>query len=382
MSEIDKKKIIDLRQNIHRFPEKSRKQKKTIDRIKQFIKLHKPDKIYEDIIENGIAFEYTGKTKGSTILFHTEINAQLIVENSKLPYRSANQGISHAEGNDGHIAILAGLAAFLSQNKPEKGRVILLFQPETELFQDKQNFIDNKEFKKINPDYVFGLHNLPGFPLNQIIIKKNNFTTSTTGIKIQFASMQLTSIKTPVILINKITEIINFLQFDINEFIQNYFSNVKIAITKIKYGHTNLRYQANEAEILLSIQSNNNKEKEKIISKIKKKLKDFSIENKLQVFISATEDIPEIINNRVCIDIVEQAAKENELEIKQIEKPINITKDFSFLTLKFKGAYFGIGAGIDSPKLYTTNYNFPNKIIISGIKMLYSISKNLTQKNI
>ena len=377
MKAIDNKKIIDLRQNLHRFPEKAGQYKKTLDRIKQYIKLQEPDKIYEDIIENGIAFEYSGSTKGNTIIFHTEISAQSIIEDSKLPYRSANKGISHAEGNDGHIAILAGLASFLNKNKPEKGRVILLFQPENEIFQNKQNFIDNKKFKQIKPDYVFGLQNLAGFPLNQIILKKNNFSTSTTGVVIKFSTLSGVSPKN-CNLINKISEIISFLQFDLVEFIQNYSFDVNIAITKINYGHLNLRYRANDAKLILSIQASSNKEKEKIITKIEKKLEEFSIENKLQVGIDCTEDIPEISNNRVCLDIVEQAAKENNFETKFIEKPIKLTKDFGFLTLKYKGAFFGIGAGKDSPNLYSTNYNFPNKIIIPGSEMLYSISKNLT----
>jgi metal-dependent amidase/aminoacylase/carboxypeptidase family protein len=55
--------------------------------------------------------------------------------------------------------------------QPKTGRVILLFQPAEEDEWCAKVFSDTK-FAAFNPDYVFALHNLPGYPKNQIIVKK------------------------------------------------------------------------------------------------------------------------------------------------------------------------------------------------------------------
>ena len=375
---LDKKKIIDLRQNLHKLPEISGSEKNTLARIKKFIKNYNPDKTYNILNDTGIAFEFFGEERGNTIVFHAPIHAQHINEETELPYRSVIPNISHKIGNDGHIAILCGLSEMLNQKKLKKGRIILLFHSKEDVFVPTENFLDDKIFKKINPDYIFGFHNLPEYELNKIILKKNNFSISTSG-------MQIKLIGTPTSLsaqdegrnpINTISDIADLIQ-QIKPVLEKYQNYLNVTITNIVIGSKTVNTYPANAEILISIQAANNREKEEIITFIKSKIEDIVIQNKLRYKISFTEDIPEIQNNRVCLDIVEQAAKENKLETKYISEPVKFSNDFGFYTLKYKGAFFGIGAGNKTSKLHTLNYDFPNDILITGINMLNSICRLL-----
>jgi metal-dependent amidase/aminoacylase/carboxypeptidase family protein len=69
------------------------------------------------------------------------------------------------------MAILCGLAIELDRHRPETGKVILLFQPAEEDGSGAQKVLSDTKFAAFNPDYVFALHNLPGYPKNQIIVK-------------------------------------------------------------------------------------------------------------------------------------------------------------------------------------------------------------------
>ena len=228
MKQLDKKKIIDLRQDFHKLPEISGSEKNTLAKIKKYIKQYKPDKTYTVFNETGIVFEYFGEEKGNTILFQTPINALPISEDTNLSYRSIIPNISHKAGNDGHVAILCGLAAMLNKNKLAKGRIILLFHSKLDIFDISKNFLDDKIFKNINPNYIFGMQNLPGYPLNQIILKKNNFSISTSGMQIKLAGIStlLSEQENGINPTNAIAEISNFIQ---NIYI-NIFTNETVYI--------------------------------------------------------------------------------------------------------------------------------------------------------
>ena len=43
------------------------------------------------------------------------------------------------------------------------------------------------------------------------------------------------------------------------------------------------------------------------------------------------------------------------------------SEDFGWLTRRFKGALFGLGAGKDGPALHSSRYDFPDALIPIGI---------------
>src|SRR5690606_33382636 len=98
---------------------------------------------------------------------------------------SMHDGVSHTCGYDGHASILCGLAAHLSENKHKAGKVYLVFQGAEENGEGAAAMLADDKFKEIKADYVFALHNLPAYPLGQIVLKENTFTASVTSIIIK-----------------------------------------------------------------------------------------------------------------------------------------------------------------------------------------------------
>ena len=74
---------------------------------------------------------------------------------------------------------------FSSEEKPPlKGRVLLLFQPSEEDGQGAQRILKDPKFKDFIPDYIFAIHNLPGYPLHRVILSKQNFAAASRGLAI------------------------------------------------------------------------------------------------------------------------------------------------------------------------------------------------------
>ena len=169
---MDRNKFYRIREELHRHPELSGQEKHTIQYIRQVLQEFQPSRIHPLEKGHGLVAEYSFPGEGLTLLFRADIDAVAIAEKSPLPYCSENPGVAHKCGHDGHSTILLGLAFQMREIINELNcRVILLFQPEEETGYGAKNIINDARFADIKPDYIFGLHNLPGYPLGSIVIK-------------------------------------------------------------------------------------------------------------------------------------------------------------------------------------------------------------------
>ena len=98
---------------------------------------------------------------------------------------------------------------------------------------------------------------------------------------------------------------------------------------------------------------------------------------KLTYDIEWVEEFPATVNSDECNSIISQAADELNLEIINPDIPFPWSEDFGRYTQLCKGAFFGIGAGVDSPQLHNPNYDFPDSIIQTGVDMFSTILKLL-----
>lgn len=84
------------------------------------------------------------------------------------------------------MTILAGLAQTLT-NRPGAGRVVMLFQPDEETGSGARLFSRHENFETIQPDDVFAVHNLPGFPAGDMICKSGTFASEVKYAAIRMA---------------------------------------------------------------------------------------------------------------------------------------------------------------------------------------------------
>lgn len=373
----DNKELELLRKKLHKNPEVSGKETQTAKMIVTFLEKYAPDEIITTIGGTGIIAIYEGKKSGKTVLFRCELDALPIEESNTFEYKSINKAVSHKCGHDGHMAILCGLAKELSKNRPTSGKVILLFQPAEEDGSGALKVFTDPKFS-FKPDYAFALHNLPGFPLNQIVVKTDTFTCAVNSMIIKLKGKTAHAGEpengiNPALAIAEITT-----QF--NTEIQAKIDQEKFClITPIysKMGKKAYGVSAGKGEIHFTVRSNSNLHMQQLEKALESIVAKIAMKYQLKYKVSWTQSFQANENDASAVNYIKKAAKTVGLETIERSVPFSWGEDFGLFTQQFPGAMFGLGAGISSPALHNPDYDFPDEITASGVAVFYQISKEI-----
>ena len=367
--------IIVLRRKLHKHPEVSNDEYNTFERIINFIRKYNPDEIIK-LGKTGVAFAFNGKEKGKTVVFRSELDALPIQEKSGVEYASINNHIAHSCGHDGHMAILTGLTKKISEKRPTRGRVILLFQPAEEVEQGARDVVENPKFKNIKPDYMFALHNIPGFEKHKIVLKNGSFASASKGmtIKLTGKTSHAAEPQNGISPADAISQIIK----ELHELRENktYFKDfVLLTIIHIQLGEISFGTSPGYAELRVTLRAFENEDMDVLTDNCEKIIKEISKAEKLSCIISYREAFPATVNTDKCVSIVEQSAKQINLDTAHIEKPFKWSEDFGYFTEKYDACFFGLGSGKEQPQLHNPVFDFPDDIIETGINLFYTIYK-------
>ena len=369
--------IISLRHEIHKHPEISNNEFKTSERITNFISKFNPDQVI-NLANTGRAFIFNGKNTGKTVMFRAELDALPILENTSVEYSSINNKVAHSCGHDGHMSILGGLAKRISENLPNYGRVILLFQPAEEVEQGAIDIINSEEFKSIEPDYIFALHNIPSVEKHKILIKPNSFTAASKGMTIELIgkTSHAAEPEKGINPANAVSKIIRELYKLIND--KSQFRNLALlTFIYVSLGEISFGTSAGNAKMGITLRAFENKDMELLTQKSENIIQSICHEENLELNICYNEVFPATVNSDKCVSLIEHSAKENNYEIEYLTEPFKWSEDVGYFSDKFNAGFFGLGAGIDQPALHNSNYNFPDDIIETGINMFFNIYKKI-----
>jgi amidohydrolase len=148
--------IIAMRRDFHQHPELGFQEFRTRDQVKHF--LAKTGIPVKEMAKTGVVGLLKGDRPGRTILLRADMDALPVTEETGLAWQSAKNGVMHACGHDGHIAMLLGAARVLSELKSRiSGQIKFVFQPNEE---DAGAWLMIKEGVMENPpvDAAFGCH--------------------------------------------------------------------------------------------------------------------------------------------------------------------------------------------------------------------------------
>ena len=148
----------DLRRQFHAMPELAFKEHQTACFIAKELK-RLGYQVREGIGQTGVTgILDTGKS-GKTTLLRFDMDALPILEDTGHAFASKNEGIMHACGHDGHMAIGLTLARLVAENlQTLSGKVYFVFQPAEEICQGALGMIADGLFDEIAVDYALASH--------------------------------------------------------------------------------------------------------------------------------------------------------------------------------------------------------------------------------
>lgn len=369
--------IINLRRTLHRYPELSNLEFDTSRRISEFMRQFKPDQEVM-LSKTGKAFIFDSGKPGNTVVFRAELDALPIQETTDLAWRSLNPHIAHLCGHDGHMAILLALSSLIAENRPDEGKVVILFQPAEENELGAKDVVESPAFQKLQPDYIFALHNIPGAPLNQVLIKDHSFSAASKGLTVQLKGITAHAAEaekgiSPVPAVGEISR-------KIQELVQagtHFKDHVFATAIYIRSGEVAFGVAPDFAEMGITLRAFRNDDMESLSLKAEELIKGIAEEHQLNVAMSYSEIYPATQNNPECTALLRECAEALDLDLKEMDKPNRWSEDFAYFTATIKGAQFGFGAGEDQPNLHNPNYDFPDELIEPASGLFFEVYKKL-----
>lgn len=176
-------KLIDIRRELHRFPELSMKEYETTKRIKKWLKHYDISIADEFQLDVGAVAEIVGGKPGPIIAIRADIDALPIEEKTNLPFASEVNGVMHACGHDFHTASIIGAAILLKERQQELcGTVRFIFQPAEETASGAKMLVEKGVLEGV--EAIFGMHNKPDLPVGTIGIKPGPLMASVDRFEI------------------------------------------------------------------------------------------------------------------------------------------------------------------------------------------------------
>jgi amidohydrolase len=176
--------VVALRRDLHRHPELGFEERRTAELVATRLRALGYE-VTTGIGVTGVGGVLRGERLGKTVMLRADMDALPIDEENAAPYASANAGVMHACGHDGHVAMLLGAAALIARRKAElAGTLVLCFQPAEEGRGGAKAMLDDRFFERFGIERAYGLHLASALPTGVVGLRSGPFYASSDSIEI------------------------------------------------------------------------------------------------------------------------------------------------------------------------------------------------------
>lgn len=366
--------LVELRRHLHAHPELPHHEHRTAETILEFLRPLGPDSILTGVGGTGIVATFHSGEPGATLLFRAELDALPIVELAEFAHVSTTEGVSHKCGHDGHAAMVCGLAVRLSERRPERGTVHLLFQPAEETGTGAAAVLADPAFEDIRPDVGIAIHNMPGFPMHSMVVKSGPITAAVRSIVFRFTG-RTAHASQPELGENPSLAVADLLRAgdtlsrkDPESPDFRLVTPVHVRVGSVAYG-----VSAGEGEVHFTIRSWDNDHMSELQHELIEIAESLAARDGLSLAVETLEDFYANVNDIAVTALVRGAAEECGFEVVSPDWPMRPGEDFGLFSERFPCCMVLLGAGVDSLPLHNPEYDFPDELIDSGVRLYDAI---------
>ena len=172
-----------LRRDIHRHPELGYQEFRTSDLVAERLASW-GYRVTRGLGGTGVVGQLVRGSGAKRLGLRADMDALPIQEATGLPHASSHAGLMHACGHDGHTAMLLAAAKHLAEHGQFDGTLNLIFQPAEEGLGGAKKMMEDGLFEQFPCDAIFAMHNMPGFPRGQLLLREGATMASSENITI------------------------------------------------------------------------------------------------------------------------------------------------------------------------------------------------------
>lgn len=274
-------------------------------------------------------------------------------------------GAAHLCGHDGHAAALCGTAIRISEQAPDRN-VFFLFQPAEETGAGALPCTALLAQETVSE--IYGIHNLPGFPLGQILVRPGTFACGSTGVILCFSGRKTHAAYpengiSPAPAVGHLLSALPQLADP-----GRYRAMALCTVIGCRMGEQTFGTAAEAAEIWLTLRAELDEDMSALYHAVTDCAAGLAAQYGLRFSVSQQDVFPATINDSTCADKVLQRCGGSLLET-----PMRWSEDFGHYLQRCPGAFFGIGAGESHPPLHTPDYEYPDALLDLTIRAFLSL---------
>lgn len=375
--------IVELtafRHELHQHPEVSGEEVETAQRVAARLDRIGADEIVTGLGGHGVAAIFDGAEEGPTVLLRAELDGLPIEETAEVEYRSTVPGKAHMCGHDGHSTSLLACAIAFSKQRPQKGRVILMFQPAEEDGSGAAAVIADEKFVRLRPDYAFSWHNMPGFPLGSAQLRDGPMLCASVGFRAVLtgrtahASQPETGVS-PALAIAGLMQDLAALGSG-GEIDEDF---ALVTLTHAKVGEPTYGVAPGQGAVQATLRALMPERIEELKAGAEAAAKARAEKGGLEVAIEWHDDFAATLNDPEATAILRRSLKACDIPYQELDAPYRGSEDFGRFGSTARMAMIFLGSGEDISALHNPDYDFPDDLIPIGARLMVHAARQVVR---
>jgi amidohydrolase len=346
-TEVDRtrEEVIETRRAFHRHPEIAKREVHTAEVVAQ----RSADlgfAVRSGVGGTGVVADLDSGKPGPMLMLRADMDALPILEQGdSRVVKSETEGVMHACGHDGHMAMTLGAAtALVALRDSWSGRLRLCFQPAEETASGAMPMIDDGAADGV--DRVLGIHLWAPLETGRVAVKSGVIFGSADSFSLTIqgrgghGGMPHTAIDPVVITAQVILALQSIISRETSP-----FSPAVITIGRVTAG-TAFNVIADSAELLGTTRAIDGDERERLLKRIAEVATAVASGYGAEARFQHIAGCPPVVSDAATADLVQRAAAATVGEDHvDIAVPITVGDDVACFLQRAPGCYFLVGAG-------------------------------------
>lgn len=373
--------LVRYRRHFHAHPELSLEERETHAFIeRELLGAFKFGELRTGVAKTGIMATLAGGKPGPVTLLRADMDALPIQELNDVPYRSQRDGVMHACGHDGHMAILLAAARALGARRAEvPGTLVFCFQPGEEGAAGNKLMIEEGALENPHVDRTFALHLYSGLEVGKVGIRDGAFFASSDRFQITLrgkgghGAMPQSAVD-PIV---AAAHLIAMLQTVVSR--ETAPKDPMVVTVGAMHSGTTFNVIPDRAELMGTVRAFSKDVREQAPARIERIVEGVCDAMRLDYEFEYMWGYPPTVNDPKMNDVV-RAVAENVVGPHEVVDPHDIimwAEDMSFMQELRPGAYFVVGVRGDEKGVepqHNARYDIDERALEIGFKMMVGIA--------
>lgn len=362
--------LCTFRKTLHSVPEPAHHELRTAAIVRSFVGHYAPDELIADLGGHGVAAVFAGDGPGPTVLVRCELDALGCASAGSFAPQAA-----HRCGHDGHMAITSGLAPRFCHRRPARGRLVLLYQPAEETGEGALNVIRDPKFEAIRPDYAMALHNLPGVPVDTVVLRPGTFSCASVGLVLTLHGVaghaaEPALAKSPRAVLAGLLQRLVALDRTDEQGLR------MLTVTHAQLGTPSFGITPGDAQLYCTMRATTPTDLDQLKAEAIAIATELTAAADIGLEVAWFDAFPATGSSEALVELLRRTAESQELAVEERAYPLRWSEDFGHFSDVCETLYFGLGIG-ETPPLHHPEYRFHDPSVVTGVRLFEGMVRRL-----